>query len=111
MEISLTLTGQLAQWAQEQSDPAKAIIEVLRSNVDRKVTPLDRISDLLRENLESVPSTLEFEIPQVIGFKDWDTLDRSTRLTFGKHVRANADTFGLVFVRKTTSNHAIYRKA
>ncbi|MFM0050997.1 hypothetical protein [Caballeronia grimmiae] len=111
MELKLNLTGGLEHWAREHADPERAILDILRANVERKLTPLDRVSDVLRANLGSVPSTMEFEIPQVVGFRDWETLDRTTRLTFGKHVRANADAFGLVFIRKTASNHAIYRKA
>ena len=111
MEVKLKLTEGLELWAREQADPVRSILEILKANVDRKLTPLDHVSNILRGNLESVPPTMEFEIPQLVGFKDWEMLDRTTRLTFGKHVRANAEAFGLVFIRKTASNHAIYRKA
>ncbi|MGF6412386.1 hypothetical protein [Paraburkholderia sp. MM5482-R1] len=111
MEVKLNLTGDLERWAREQADPVSSILEILEANVGRTLTPLDHVSNILRDNLKSLPSTMEFEIPQVVGFKDWEVLDRTTRLTFGKHVRANAEAFGLVFVRKTASNHAIYRKA
>lgn len=110
MQLTLTLDEALAHWAAQQADAPGAVLTILRAHLGRTVTPLDRLSDLLREQLRTLPDNLEFEIPQVIGFQHWEVLDRSTRLTFGKHVRANAEAFGLAFVRKTAANHAVYRK-
>lgn len=57
-----------------------------------------------------LPEGMEYEIPQIIGRELWDTLDRSARLSLGKYVKANSVEFGLEFLRKNPSNHAIYRR-
>lgn len=54
---------------------------------------------------------MEFEIPQVIGRADWEALSRSECLSFGKEIKRAPDAFGLIFLRKSASNHAIYKRA
>lgn len=57
-----------------------------------------------------MPEGMEFEIPQVIGRADWEKLTRSERLSLGKEIKRTPDAFGLVFLRKSPSNHAIYKR-
>lgn len=73
-------------------------------------TPTDQAAAVLKENFLKVPENMEFEIPQLIGPEVWQTLDRSSRVTFGKQVKREAAEFGLEFVRTTVSRHAVYKK-
>jgi hypothetical protein len=57
-----------------------------------------------------MPQGLEFEIPQVIGSGAWEQLSRSERLSLGKEIKRNPELYGLVFLRKSSSNHAIYKR-
>ena len=110
MEVTLKLSGALKAWAETQTDPAQAIIKVLREHHAGPSTPFEVAATLLKEKVKSLPEGFEFEIQQAIGFEDWQKLDRETRLGLGRHVRANQAVFGLVFIRKNSSNHAIYKR-
>jgi len=110
MEITLKLTGTLKAWAEGQGNPEQAIIEVLKRHQAGPSTPFEVAATLLKDKVKTLPEGFEFEIQQAIGFEDWQKLDRETRLGLGRHVRANQSAFGLVFVRKNSSNHAIYKR-
>ncbi|MDH4603741.1 MULTISPECIES: hypothetical protein [Pseudomonas] len=110
MIISLTLTPELEVWAQKQTDAAATILALLQAHVASTDTPTDRAAAVLKENVLKVPENMEFEIPQIIGPEVWQTLDRSSRVTFGKQVKREAAEFGLEFVRTTVSRHAVYKK-
>ncbi|MBA1245835.1 DUF1413 domain-containing protein [Pseudomonas japonica] len=110
-DIQLTLTGELEAWALSQADPRAAILDVLEAHVTKSATPFERAADILKEKVKALPDGLEFNIQQVIGFETWQALDRETRLGLGRFVRANQDAFGVEFLRKNSSNHAVYQRA
>lgn len=110
MEVTLKLTGALEVWAKAQSDVAQTIINILSEHQAGPATPFEVAAALLKEKVKTLPEGFEFEIQQAIGYEDWQKLDRESRLGLGRHVRANQEVFGLVFVRKNSSNHAIYKK-
>lgn len=110
MKISLVLTPELATWAQQETDAAEKILTILRAHVDSIDTPASRAAAVLKENVSRLPEDMEFEIPQIIGPAIWQTLDRSSRVIFGKQVKREAAEFGLEFVRTTVSRHAVYKK-
>jgi len=110
-EIRLTLTGELEAWAVSQADPQTAVLEALEAHVTKSATPFERAADILKEKVKSLPEGLEFNIQQVIGFETWQALDRETKLGLGRFVRANQGAFGVEFLRKNSSNHAVYQRA
>jgi hypothetical protein len=110
MVISLMLTPELAAWAQKQSDVSATILALLQAHVKSTDTPADRAAAVLKANVLKLPEDMEFEIPQIIGQEVWQTLDRSSRVTFGKQVKREAADFGLEFIRTTASRHAVYKK-
>ncbi len=106
MNITLNLPVHIATWAQAQPNAEAAILAVLEA----QLSPAYRAASQLKQNVAKLPEGMEFEIPQIIGRELWDTLDRSARLSLGKYVKANSAEFGLEFLRKSPSNHAIYRR-
>jgi hypothetical protein len=108
--ITVTIGGRAADWLRSQGDQQAAIQTVLDAYLARNKTPFEDAVDLLHKNIPALPSNFEFEIPQVIGTEAWEKLSRTTRLAFGKYVRGHAESFGLEFVRKTSANHAVYRR-
>lgn len=110
MDVTLTLDGPLDLWAKNQSNVVEAIKEILLARIAYDQTPFDLAIERMRTNIAKLPETVEFEIPQVIGVEHWSALDRASRLALGKHVRASADAYGITFLRKSSSNHAIYRR-
>ena len=109
MSLDLALPDDLRPWAEAQRDLPAAIIGILRAHVAG--SGLAIAAARLRAAIPSLPFEFEFEVPQAIGEATWSQLDRSTRLSFGKQVKREAVAFGLVFVRKTSANHAIYKRA
>lgn len=110
MEISLTLPNDVSGWAKLQADVSAAIIEVLQTHVAAHSTPAMKAEVALREKAAMLPEDMEFEIPQILGPAIWSTLDRSSIVKFGKKVKAAPESFGLSYVRTTTSRHAVYKK-
>ena len=110
MKISLTLPASIKAWAQEQEDVEAAIFEVLDSHIAATDSPMIRAARLLTDNASKMPDGMEFEIQQVIGGEGWEPLSRSERLSLGKEIKRNPEHYGLVFVRKTSSNHALYKR-
>ncbi|MBX9914536.1 MAG: single-stranded DNA-binding protein [Pseudomonadaceae bacterium] len=110
MEVTLKLSGALEVWAKAQSDAAQAIIHILSEHQAGPTTPFDIAAALLKEKVKTLPEGFEFEIQQAIGYEDWQKLGRESRLGLGRHVRANQEAFGLVFLRKNSSNHAVYQR-
>lgn len=106
MNITLNLPMHIAAWAQAQPNAEAAILAVLEA----QLSPAYRAASQLKKNVAKLPEGMEFEIPQIIGRELWETLDRSARLSLGKQVKANSTEFGLEFLRKSPSNHAIYRR-
>lgn len=74
-------------------------------------TPFEVAMEKLKEGAATMPSGFEFEIPQVIGAEVWSQLDRGSKLALGKHVKASQEAYGVKWLRTSTSNHAIYRRA
>lgn len=110
MNISLTLPNDVTAWAKQQPDATAAIIEVLQAHVAVHSTPAMKAETALREKSAMLPEDMEFEIPQILGPTIWGTLDRSSIVKFGKKVKAAPESFGLSYVRTTTSRHAVYKK-
>jgi hypothetical protein len=110
MNISLNLPPSLAAWASNQPNIQDAIISVLDAHLATIDTPVIRAMKLLKTNAQGIPEGMEFEIPQIIGRDAWEILNRSERLSLGKEVKRTTENFGLVFVRKSPSNHAIYKR-
>lgn len=110
MNISLTLPGDVSAWAEQQGDVTAAIIEVLQTHVATHSTPTVKAEAALREKAAMLPEDMEFEVPQILGPAIWSTLDRSSVIKFGKKVKAAPESFGLSYVRTTTSRHAVYKK-
>lgn len=74
-------------------------------------TPFEQAMEKLKEGVATMPPSFEFEIPQVIGAEIWAQLDRGSKLAMGKHVKASPEAYGMEWLRTSTSNHAIYRRA
>jgi hypothetical protein len=110
MNISLTLPASIKAWAQEQADVEVAILKVLESHIATTDSPTLRAARLLKDNARKMPDGMEFEIQQAIGREGWEPLLRSERLSLGKAIKRNPERYGLVFVRKTSSNHALYKR-
>lgn len=110
MNISLSLPPILAAWAKAQANAETAILDVLEAHLATIDSPTIRAGKLLKTNALTLPEGMEFEIPQVIGRTDWETLTRSERLSLGKEIKRTPEAFGLVFLRKSASNHAIYKR-
>jgi hypothetical protein len=110
MNVSLTLSPSLTEWAKTQANPEIAILDVLEAHLATIDSPTIRAAKLLTSNALTMPEGMEFEIPQVIGRTDWEKLTRSERLSLGKEIKRTPDAFGLVFLRKSASNHAIYKR-
>jgi len=110
MNVSLTLTAPLTEWAKTQTNLEEAILDVLEAHLATIDSPTIRAAKLLTRNALKMPSDVEFEIPQVIGRADWEKLTRSERLSLGKEIKRTPEAFGLIFLRKSASNHAIYKR-
>lgn len=110
INLEVTLPPELAAWANAQPDPEAAIVAVLEAYVGKPETELRRLGDLVRRSAPLVPTGLEVELPQVVGYAEWSKLDRSMTVRFGKAVKADPASYGLEFVRTTSSRHAVYRK-
>lgn len=110
MNVSLNLSPSLAAWAKTQANAEIAILDVLEAHLATIDSPTIRAAKLLTSNALTMPENMEFEIPQVIGREDWEKLTRSERLSLGKEIKRTPDAFGLVFLRKSASNHAIYKR-
>ena len=110
MNISLTLPASIKAWAQEQEDVEVAILKVLELHIATTDSPTIRAVRLLKDNARKMPEGVEFEIQQVIGREGWEPLSRPDRLSLGKEIKRNPERHGLVFVRKTSSNHALYKR-
>lgn len=110
LQINLVLSGALEDWARKQADPELAILDALSAQVLKAMTPFEAAAEMLKEKVKALPMGFEFNIQQVIGHDAWQALDRESRLGLGRYVRANQEAFGLVFVRKNSSNHAIYQR-
>ena len=110
MNVSLTLSPSIATWAQAQPNAEIAILDVLEAYLATIDSPTIRAAKLLKANAISMPEGMEFEIPQVIGRGDWEKLTRSERLSLGKEIKRTPESFGLVFLRKSASNHANYKR-
>jgi len=113
MQITINLDKTLTDWARKETNPEDSIKRILHSHIannNRSKTPYDMAIDKLRTELVNMPTSLEFELSQIIGQEIWAKLDRSSCLAFGKHIKANSDSFGLDFIRKNSANHSIYRR-
>ena len=110
MNVSLTLPSSLATWAKAQPNIEATILEIMETHLATIDSPTIRAAKLLTSNALTMPEGMEFEIPQVIGRADWEKLTRSERLSLGKEIKRTPDAFGLVFLRKSPSNHAIYKR-
>jgi hypothetical protein len=110
-EITIELDGQLKEWALKQTNIVEAIKHALKEHIERMQTPFDIAISQFRQNLLAVPEGFEFEVPQIVGTKYWEQLDRGSRLAFGKHIKANQEAFSVAFLRTTQSRHAVYKKA
>ena len=109
MNISLTLPKSITDWANDQEDIEKAILDVLTNHVLSMSTAMSNAIKLLKKNSVKLPNGMEFEIQQIIGSSDWNALKRSERLSLGRKVKCSPMTYGLVFVRTNTANHALYK--
>lgn len=70
----------------------------------------DKATKALKDGVAAMPAGTESKIRDIIGEVTWQPLERTTRHRFGKHVRANLDHYGLVFVRKA-GTIAVYKKS
>ena len=110
MNISLTLPPSIISWAKNQSNTQEAILDVLEKHVAGLNTATMHAVKSLKENAVKLPEGMEFEIPQIIGRNDWEALSRSERLSLGKEVKRSPEAYGLVFLRKNASKHALYKR-
>ncbi|MGP5467344.1 DUF1413 domain-containing protein [Pseudomonas helleri] len=110
MNVTLNLSGALQDWAEQQTDVEGAVLKILETHLAGPATPFEQAAALLKEKVQTMPEGFEFNIQQVIGYEDWQKLDRESRLGLGRHVRANQEVFGVVFLRKNSSNHALYKR-
>jgi hypothetical protein len=111
MNVAITLSPALAAWAQAQTNVQDTILSVLEAHLATVDTPVIRAAKLLKANAQTIPQGMEFEIPQIIGRADWEKMNRSERLSLGKEVKRDPAAFGLTFIRKSPSNHAIYQRS
>lgn len=110
MNVSINLTPSIATWVKTQPDIEAAILQALEEHVSKVDSPMIRAARLLQRNVPNLPAEMEFEIPQILGREHWEVLDRSDRLALGKWVKRESADFGLVFIRKSPQNHAIYKR-
>lgn len=110
--ITIKLEDDLLIWANANGKTnLEALIKTaLREYMNKLATPFDAAVSAFRTNIHSIAHGMEFEVPQVVGYSQWEKLDRGTRLSFGKFVKANQEAFGVSHVRTTTSNHAVYKR-
>lgn len=110
MKITLNLDTELVQWLKslEPVTAEQAILDVLRKNIG--IAPVEKALVEFKGILKTFPGGIEFEVPQVFGSARWSQFDRSTKLSLGKRIRAEASNLGLEFLHKTASNHAVYRR-
>jgi hypothetical protein len=108
MKLNLDLTPSLTAWAAKQADPAAAALEILEDYVKANDNPVGEATSALKRKVQELPFEMQFELAQVVGAAIWKNLNRSHKVTFGKHVKANAASYGLEWVDKSASNHAIY---
>lgn len=111
MNITIDLDGELREWASKQPNVSEAIKQILKTHIEHTQTPFEIALTKFRENLLSVPEDWEFEVPQIVGREFWENLDWGSRLSFGRHIRANQEAYGVVYVRQTQSRHAVYKRA
>ncbi len=113
MKTTISIDDQLYAQAQAngENDIEKLVNTALREYLNRLETPFDKAVTAFRENLKRVSADLEFEVPQIVGHELWETLDRGSRLSFGKQIKANQAAFAVEYIRTTKSNHAVYRRA
>lgn len=74
-------------------------------------TSFELAMDRLKSQVPQMPKGFQFEITQIVGNDVWSQLDRSSKLALGKHVKASQETYGLKYLTKSASNHAIYTRA
>lgn len=110
VSLTLTLSPSVASWVQAQPNAEAAILGVLEAHLATIDSPTIRAVRLLKDNARKMPEGVEFEIQQVIGREGWEPLSRPDRLSLGKEIKRNPERHGLVFVRKTSSNHALYKR-
>jgi Domain of unknown function (DUF1413) len=111
MKITINLTPPLVKWVNNLEKPITAedaILAVLNKNIG--ISPVDKALLEFQEALKNFPSNIEFEIPQVFGSAQWGQLDRSTKLSLGKRIKAEASSLGITFLHKTVTNHAVYSR-
>lgn len=77
---------------------------------DMQTSAWDKASDALKENVAALPAGQERKIRDIIGEALWTPLQRTTRHRLGKHVRANLEHYGLVYVRKA-GTISVYKKS
>ncbi|BCQ61787.1 hypothetical protein SAMN03159355_00044 [Pseudomonas sp. NFPP10] len=70
----------------------------------------DQAAIALKQNAAKLPAGYQGKVRQIIGETLWEPLQRTTRHRFGKHVRANLEHYGLVFVGKA-GTIAVYKKS
>lgn len=111
--ITIELDDELIAWANANGkrNLEDLIKTALREYMNKLATPFDAAVSAFRQNLHSIAPGMEFEVPQVVGYSQWEQLDRGTRLSFGKFVKANQQALGVSYVRTTTANHAVYKRA
>lgn len=97
--------------AHGEQDLELIIKTALKEYLNRLETPFDKAVSTFRKNILSISHEMEFEVPQIVGYEQWEALDRGTRLSFGKFVKANQAVLGVSFMRKTKSRHAVYKRA
>lgn len=110
MKVSLDLPSSIVSWAKSQDNIEKAILDIVENHVGSLNTPMMHAVKLLKEKARELPDGMEFEIPQIIGRNDWEALSRSERLSLGREVKRAPEVYGLVFLHKTSSNHAVYKR-
>lgn len=110
MQITLNLDATLTQWLMSQTSvqPEQVILDVLHQHIG--ISPVDKALEMFRAALSEFPQGIEFEVPQVLGSEHWAKLDRSTKLSLGKRIKAQAPDLGLEFLHKTSAKHAVYRR-
>ena len=109
--ITIELDDELLAWSKNTSMRFEDLVKTaLREYMNKLTTPFDAAVSAFRQNIYSMAHGMEFEVPQIVGHSQWEQLDRGTRLSFGKYVKANQQALGVSYVRKTTANHAVYKR-
>ncbi len=110
MKITITLPESLHAWVASHTDIEMAIISAIEVVVAKEALPFEIASVQLRNTVKKMPTDIQFTIQDMIGLAIWTKLQKDDRLALGRVVKANAGSFGIVYLGKNSGNQAVYKR-